>query len=108
MVTIWMMDIMLRVKNKRDSFYKNNNKGGHFFFCVVTEKKRNSSEVLQNSPGGRVLLSIELDSVSSSYISGNADFFRPDVVGSSVHGAFSFGGSASELSVAHLLAFFGL
>ena len=62
-----------------------------FFFCSYL-KNRNSSEVIQYSPGGRVLLSLELDSVSSSGISGTADSFRPDVVGSSVCGAFVFGG----------------
>ena len=55
-----------------------------------------------------MLLSLELDSVSSSGISGTADSFRPDVVGSSVHGAFVCGWSASVLLVACLLAFFGL
>ena len=39
-----------------------------------------------------MLLSLELDSMSSSGIFGIADFFRPDVVGSSVRGAFILGG----------------
>ena len=44
-------------------FYKNNNKCSYL-------KKRNSSEVIQYNPDGRVLLSLELDSVSSSGTSG--------------------------------------
>ena len=57
-----------------------------------------------------MLLSLELDNVSSSglALSGTVVSFRPDVVGSSVCGAFIFGGSASVLSQARLLAFFGL
>ena len=56
-----------------------------------------------------MLLSLELDSVSSSGValSGTVSF-RPDVVGSSVHGAFVFWEAASVLSQARLLDCFGL
>ena len=77
-----------------------------FFWLLLN--KRNSSEVVQYSPSGRMPLSLELNRVSSSGISGIADFFRPDVVGSSVRGAFILGGSTPELSATHLLVFFGL
>ena len=55
-----------------------------------------------------MLLLLELDSVSSSGISGNADSFGSDLVASSVCGVFVFGGSASELPVVRLLIFFCL
>ena len=55
-----------------------------------------------------MLLLLELDSVSSSGISGNADSFRSDLVASSVCGDFVFGGSVSKLPAVRLLIFFGL
>ena len=56
------------------------------------------------------MLSLELDNVSSSGMTllGTVVSLRLDVVGSSVWGAFVFGGSGSVLSQACLLAFFGL
>ena len=56
------------------------------------------------------MLSLELDNMSSSgmTLSGTVVSFRLDVVGSSMQGAFIFGGSGSVLSQARLLAFFGL
>ena len=93
----------------KKQFYKSNTKSdGFFLFYFVIALKRSGSEVIQYSPGGRMLLLLELDNVSSSGIFGTVVSFRPDVVGSSMHGAFIFGGSASVLSQARLLAFFGL
>ena len=66
-----------------------------------------------------MLLLLELDSVSSSGISGNTESFGSDLVASSVHAVFVFGassvrvvfvfgGSVSELPAVRLLIFFGL
>ena len=104
-VAILEKDIMLLLKRERNSFIKAL-LNAISFFCNCF--KKNSSAVIQYSPGGRMLLSLELDNMSSSGISGAVVSFRPDVVGSSMRGAFVFGGSASVLLQAHLLAFFGL
>ena len=55
-----------------------------------------------------MLLLLELDSVSSSGISGSTDSFGSDLVAPSVRGVFVFGGSVSELLVVRSLIFFGL
>ena len=55
-----------------------------------------------------MLLLLEPDSVSSSGISGSTDSFGSDLVASSVHGVFVFGGSVSELPAVRLLVIFGL
>ena len=55
-------------KNNRNtiSLYKNNCNKDRHLYSSFKEKKRESSEILQNKPGGRMLLLLELDSVSSS------------------------------------------